>query len=330
MKAIALGFCLACIAVLVNGQDYPSFNTLRYKEDYDRINADSLGTVYARSKHLSLWRDDVWLSFGGDARYQFIKVENEDWGDTPESSDGYGLARYLVHIDMRAGKRWRTFVGFQSSLALAKRVASPLDQNPLELHQCFVEYAVLLTSTSKLTLRLGRQEQLYGAQRLVSVRNGPNNRQAFDGIKALYTSGDNDVDFFYEHFVVARPGSFNDSGENTVRLWGGYMVKRNVPPFRSVDFYYLGLYKALAGFDDGIGKEIRHSVGTRIWKQTGPLKFDIECLYQFGRLNEQSIRAWTASINTAYTFAGKYAPQIGVKTEIITGDRRYHDNTINT
>jgi hypothetical protein len=92
----------------------------------------------------------------------------------------------------------------------------------------------------------------------------------------------------------------------------------------------LGFYKAFAVFDDGVGREVRHALGTRIWKTEGPLNLDIECLYQFGRLGQQSIHAWTASIKSEYTLAGKFNPTFGIKTELITGDRQYDDNKINT
>jgi len=326
MKAIAMSILLASISRLA-AQDLPPFKSLRYEEDYSSVNTDSI-SGYARLKHTNLWHDYVFLSVGGSARYQFIKVENEDWGETPESSDSYGLARHLLHFDFHGGKRFRTFIGLQSSLPIYKQDVNPLDENPLEVHQLFVDYTLLMRPSARLTLRAGRQELLYGSQRLVSVRNGPNNRQAFDGIKALYSAHNNSIDLFYSQFVLAIPESFNDRSEDAVRLWGAYWVKKH--SVFNFDFYYLGIFKALAAFDDGVGKEQRHSIGTRIWKQTGAFNLDFECLYQFGSLAEKSIKAWTASFKSRYSFGGKLNLTVGLKTEVITGDRHYHDNEINT
>lgn len=39
-----------------------------------------------------------------------------------------------------------------------------------------------------------------------------------------------------------------------------------VPFIQNIDFYYLGLWKKRAIFDDAIGEENRQSIGTRIWK----------------------------------------------------------------
>src|SRR5688572_11896660 len=99
MKTLTLILFLTGISLCLTAQKLPSFNTLRYEEDYSSMNTDSIQSVYARLKHLNLWNKNVYLSFGGSARYQFVKVENEDWGETPESSDGYGLARHLFHVD---------------------------------------------------------------------------------------------------------------------------------------------------------------------------------------------------------------------------------------
>jgi len=327
MKTTALCLLLLWVTRLV-AQDLPPFKTLRYDEDYSTVVSDSLQTLYVEAKHLNLWRKDVYVSVGGSVRYQFIKVENEDWGETAESSDGYGLARHLLHADLHVGKYFRTFIDFQSSLAFHKRDKSPLDENPLEVHQLFMDCNLIVKPAAKLTLRAGRQELLYGSQRLVSIRNGPNNRQAFDGVKMFYSSHTSNVDLFYSQLVLALPESFNDRSEDAVRLWGAYWAEQSTP--FHFDLYYIGLFKALAAFDDGAGKEVRHSVGTRIWKQHGPFNLDFECLYQLGSLGDKSIRAWTASFKSRYRFSGKFTPTVGLKTEIISGDRQYHDDEINT
>lgn len=328
MKGIE--FLLVLVSLTSAAQEFPSFKTVRYNEDYSAIHSDSVQTFYAQLKHYRLWKHDVYLSIGGAVRYQFIKVENEDWGETAESSDAYMLGRHLLHVDLHVAKRLRVFTDFQSSLSWAKRGASPLDQNPLEVHQLFLDYELVTNPRSKLTLRIGRQELLYGAQRLISVRNGPNNRQAFDGLKLIHVAENTSFDFFYNRFVVARFNSFNDVGEKAIQLWGMYGVRRNVAFLGNIDFYYIGFYKAVAVLDDAIGRENRHSLGTRIWKQAEALNLDIEWLYQFGDVGPKKISAWTTSFKATYTFSGKLTPIIGLKTEVISGDRQYDDERINT
>jgi Alginate export len=93
----------------------------------------------------------------------------------------------------------------------------------------------------------------------------------------------------------------------------------------------LGLWKAAALFDDGFGKELRHSLGLRLWKTKGNWKYDFETVYQNGKFVEKKISAWTASLNTSYVFAGtKLKPELGVRTELISGDRFYNDQNLGT
>ena len=95
--------------------------------------------------------------------------------------------------------------------------------------------------------------------------------------------------------------------------------------------YYFGLWKSNARFDDGIGKEMRHSIGSRIWANKKFWRYDIEGLYQFGDFANKKIDAWTFSINTGYKFANAILkPEIGIKTELISGDATYNDNKLQT
>ncbi len=52
----------------------------------------------------------------------------------------------------------------------------PTDRDDLDLHQTFADLRVPFSGSDELTLRAGRQEMAYGSQRLISVRESPNNR----------------------------------------------------------------------------------------------------------------------------------------------------------
>jgi hypothetical protein len=107
-------------------------------------------------------------------------------------------------------------------------------------------------------------------------------------------------------------------------------LSKKVPVVKNFDLYYLGIHKKTAAFDDGKGMETRHSVGTRIW-DTGPSwQYDLEGLYQFGYLSANRISAWTLSANISYTFQTILKPQIGLKTEAISGDKNRGDSKLNT
>lgn len=294
--------------------------------------SDSTHDWYKRIKYIPLSANGKnSLSFGGDFRYQYFYFKNEDFGDEPKDKDGYMLNRLLVHGDLHIGKGFRTFVQLQSSGAGGRPNASPVDDNPLELHQAFVDISNRSTAPLKLTLRTGRQELSYGSQRLVSVREGPNNRQSFDAVKLMCAWKNVKTDLFFSHYVAARKGIFDDKFNKNTLFWGNYWTIKEVPVIGGVDLYYLGLQRKEASFDNVKGKETRHSFGTRIFGNAGNWDYDGEALYQFGDINGSNISAWTASLNTNYQFKGcLFEPELGVKTELISGDKNIDDNKIQT
>jgi len=313
-------------------QDLPAFRSLRYDEDYSFLKNDTSANWYRKMKFSPLSKNrKTYISYGGDVRFQYFYTKNEGWGDAAEDKDGYILARFLAHADLYAGKHFRTFVQLQSSLSGSRIDASPVDDNPLELHQAFIDSKTKLAASASLTFRLGRQEFLYGSQRLLSVREGPNNRQSFDAVRSMLITGNYKVDFFYGHQVAAKKKIFDDGFNKNTKLWGSYIVRNKLPVLKNADLYYLGLWKRYTAFDDGQGKELRHSIGSRMWKSEGDWKYDIEALYQFGKFAGKTISAWTASVNTSYTFSKiNLKPEIGLKAELISGDKKYDDDKLQT
>lgn len=325
---------LVILLIVNNGyaQPLPSFRALRYDENYAVLKQDTAPAFYRKLKYAALSADrNTYLSVGGEARLQYTYYKNDQWSDAPDATHSDVLSRYLLHGDLHVGKSYRLFTQLQSSLAIKKLAPAPVDDNSLELHQAFIDWQTPAAGKSSLTVRIGRQELLYGSQRLISVREGPNNRQSFDGLKIMYQGNSLRTDLFYSHYVRTRKGFFNDRPSANTRLWGLYIVQNNIAPLINADIYYLGLYKQQAAFDDGTGKEVRHSIGTRIWHNGEKFKYDAEAVYQFGRFNEKKIRAYTASLNTSYTFnSHRLKPKIGLKSELISGDRAYNDNKLQT
>jgi hypothetical protein len=306
---------------------------LRYDEDYSVLKNDTLKTYYYRAKFSPLNKSRrTYVSFGGDVRFQYLYSKNEDWGSVPEDKDGSVLSRFLAHADFHAGEYFRSYIELQSSMANGTEdPPPPVLQNELDLHQAFADIDHPLRKQRHLILRVGRQEMLYGTQRLVSVKEGLNNRQSFDAVKLMYGDTTMRVDAFFSEPVRPVYGIFNDKVNKHAKFWGSYVVVNDIPILQNVDLYYLGLSKSESMFDDGTGKELRHSVGTRIWMNSARWYYDFEGLYQWGKFGPGRISAWTVSSNSTYIFrALKRNPQINLKAEIISGDKNYQDEKLNT
>ncbi|TLV03440.1 alginate export family protein [Dyadobacter luticola] len=330
MKRTLLLLCL--LGSFQAQAQYVPMKMLRYDEDYSGLKSDTTENFYHELKFTPLSKSrNTYLSFGGDVRFQYYHVINDEWGEQPDKNYGYVFSRYLGHADFHSGDHFRAFLELQSGMANAKTSTSPADENPLDLHQAFFDVNLFPEKKNNVVLRVGRQELLYGSQRLISVREGPNNRHAFDGAKVMFSGPNYKTDLLYSHYVASKKGVFDDGYNKSTKLWGAYTVRNKVPVLQNVDLYYFGLDKKSNSYDDGKGKEMRHSVGSRIWGRSKQWRYDVEAIYQFGSFAEKTISAWTASAHIDYELDHlKFEPEIGLKTELISGDKNLGDNRLNT
>jgi len=321
------------IGTVCNAQNLQPFKLLRYEEDYSFLKVDSTTDWYHHLKFRPLNQtNSTYLSAGGDIRYQYLYFKNEDWGDMPEDDDGFTLTRWLMHVDLHIHSRIRVFAELQSAFANSRiPAAPPIEDNPLDLHQAFFDWNTIRSSNLHITIRAGRQEIAFGSQRLVSVRDAPNARQSFDGIKIIINQHQNSLNAFYANYVKGKSGIFDDSSNDDQRFYGIYFSRSHVPLVKNIDAYYVGFENANAKLDDGAGREIRHTFGMRIWDLRRDWKYDLEGIYQTGTLEQNSISAWSVSLISSYLFSRtRLKPEIGVKTELISGNRKYTDTKTET
>jgi len=325
MKRLLLVVIL--LSNLANAQPFHFLN-LRYDEDYSHLRNDSSNHWYNRMKFNPV-SGSGYLSAGGEIRYQTQYYRNEDWSNTPKPSYNAFYTRFLFHTDLQFGAGVRIFTQLASTFAEGRITPErSIDENQFNVHQLFVDWN-FPEQTTQLTIRFGRQELLYGSQRLIAVREGPNNRQSFDAIKFMIKRGDWKIDLYYGRPVRIFTGALDDEFNKNVQVWSLYAVK--IFSTWHADLYYIGLQHREKTFLEGNEHELRHSVGTRIWRKKAPWSVDFEALYQFGSFGDSQISAYTASLNAAYVWDDlPLNPAIGLKTEIISGDRKTNDDRLNT
>src|SRR4051812_3391420 len=270
------------------GAKPPGYQKLRYDEDYLYLrNPANRSDIWDPIKYIPLNNAGDWyLSLGGEARERYEFYNNYRWNPESPDDDGYLLQRYLLHADLHLGQSLRVFGQIQSSLE-DWRDGGPrgTDKDRLDVHQLFadVRLPVNFGDRDEFTLRVGRQEMAYGSQRLISVRESPNIRRAFDAVRILTRFGDWHVDAFLARPVEDDPGAFNDSGDDDTNFWGVYAT-HPLPLLEGayVDVYYLGLDRPDATFVQGTADEQRHSVGGRLYGKRGGWDYNVEGVFQWG------------------------------------------------
>lgn len=267
------------------------------------------------------------VATGGQVRQQYERFANEEWGAEEPDPDGYWLQRYMWHVDARISRRLRLYGELKSGLEMGRAGGPrPPDEDRLDVHQGFVD-----VSFGPVTGRIGRQELAFGSQRLVSGREGPNVRQTFDAGSIVAAHRRWHVHGFGGRYVRTEEGVFDDSSGTGRALWGVYAVRWLERRSRGVDLYYLGYRRKHATFDQGQGRELRHSLGARIWKRSGALDYDVEAVLQMGRFANADIRAWTIASDTGYraeAVAGR--PRLGLRADMTSGDRDRDDDRLGT
>jgi hypothetical protein len=248
-------------------------------------------------------------------------------------NDSFVLYRGLASADLRLHN------GFEAILELGAhaevgRSGGPgaVDEGAVDAHQAWLGW-----HRDDWSLRLGRQEAPFGSSRIVSVRDGPNIRLAFDGARVTWARAANRLDLIALRPVRNRPGAFDDVSERKQALWGAYatLAPQAAGPAR-LDVYWLGYERRDARFAIGAGDEYRQSLGARFFGRLDGWDWNWEALVQRGRFDgstvgRQRIRAWTMATDSGFTLAGRsWQPRLGLKADIASGDANLADDRLQT
>ena len=324
------------IAFATGTASLPSYNASRYLEDYRYLKDPAQRTDFWDTiKYIPL--DDagtIYLSLGGETRQHYESIRNENWGATVKDNNGWYLQRYLLHADLHLGERFRLFSQIQSGIETG-RSGGPrgVDEDRLDLHQLFFDYSPVTSKNQKLTVRVGRQEIIFGSRRFFNYRERPNLRLSHDAVELMAKIGDTDFIAFAGRPVQIDRDYFDNNSGNEYSFWGLYSVSDiNIGFPQKLDLYYIGLNHEQVRFDQGTANEVRHSVGTRIWGKYGALDYNFEFMFQFGSFGDSTIRAYTIASDTGYTWSlgGDSKIRLSLRADIYSGDDDPTDADLNS
>ena len=322
---------MICFLLLAGIASAQNFKLLRYDENYEFLK-DSSRNFYQNLKFIPLNKEkDSYISLGGEARYEYVDFNNEDWGRLNIGHNNFLLQRYDLHADLHLGKTFRVFAQLRSALQDG-RINGPrgIDEDQLNVQNLFLDINLYQREDKKLTIRAGRQELDYGSGRLISVREGPNARLYFTGGKIMYCSARFSIDGFAMMADTIYTGVFDNKMSRQLNLWGAYS-KIIFPKAGNLDLYYLGIRRDKSLFEEGIARERRHTIGTRLWKYGGGFIYNLEAAYQFGSFGPGDINAWTGSIDIGYSFENvKFTPTVNLRNDYISGDKKEGDGGLQT
>jgi hypothetical protein len=304
----------------------PELTPLRYAEDYNYLAnpQNRSGAWWEPFKYVPLDATGAsFLSLGLELRFRQEAYWNVDGGTVPV--DNYQWYRMLPYADLHLGPHVRLFGQLIGAWSGGKETkVTGVDETGLEILQGFAELDVPLVDQSSLTLRAGRQLLSYGSERLIGLRYGPNVLRSFDAGLASVKADAWVADGFYARPVRNRVDSFDDRYDPDISVWSIYAT-RDLPavsPKAGLDLYYIGYRNDRAAFDQGQGRELRHTVGGRFFGKWQAWDWNVEPIFQFGYFDGGAIRAWSIATDTGYTAKDTpFSPRLGLRANVISGDR---------
>jgi hypothetical protein len=258
--------------------------------------------IFDATKRLHPWPD--WMfSVGGEER---IRYANEMDSRLSGKDNAYEVERSRVYGDLWYRDLFRVYVEFLSADSSPQSLPPlSIDVDRADFLNAFVELKLGEIADNAVYARVGRQELIYGSERLITTKDWANVLQTFQGVKTYYRSEKLDVDAFYVQPVIPNPSGLSsvDDHQGFAGLWGTYRPDKD----QVEDLYVLNLEngnpaKTLATPGGRGGYDVT-TFGARSYGQKWGILWDFEGMYQLGEYTNQAIAADAYVTGIGYHFA---------------------------
>ncbi len=201
------------------------------------------------------------------------------------------------------------------------------DFSQADLLQAYLQY-----NTGDFGLRIGRQQLVYGDQRLLGHLGWKDVARTFDGVKAMYKANGLSIDTFAVHpadIVAMTPSTASPQGKSLVtwedrRLIGAYATY-TVAPKNGIDAYFIN-WQHNQQAAVGKGRNI-NTFGTRLFGKGNGFDATAEMVFQTGTFsNNRSQKASAYAVKAGYTF-DFWKTRLGVEYDYSPGDDKRDPNT---
>lgn len=264
---------------------------------------------------------DVPIKFNGQIRVR-SEADGRDFNNDSDVNT-YTLLRTRFGANIQALEDVKAYIQIQDSRAFGREPGTLANTSNLDVHQAYFEISNLWDRP--IQLKVGRQEMLYGSQRLIGPVGFSNVGRAFDGIKLTFGKNAN-FDLFA---MVINEGNIPVSGpatpsstagrENTDNQFYGVYYKHRKNPKYILDVYGLfqsNLNETIPGEND----LNRATIGTyNKGRFSSNFDFETEAALQFGKRRGQDVFAFMLTGSVGYTFQTAHKPSVRVGYDFLSG-----------
>ncbi len=270
----------------------------------------------------------AWLRLRGEFRERMEGFDGLGFNSTRE--DLYWLSRFRFNAAVTPSRQLNFQVQVQDA-RVGKKTVGPTGapfKAAFDLRQAFTDIGA---ATGPVTVRAGRQEMVYGEQRLIGHVSWLNAARTFDGVKGTFRTKTFAADVFATSVVRTLDGEFDKSGAGN-RFMGVYGTTAKLIPLATVEPYVLFKrdvnLRAEAG---GFGTLKETTTGVRIaGRLPARLDYGVEMALQRGSLGTDDISAWAGHWQLRETFPGRAAVRLTGEYNFASGDSNPTDNVRGT
>jgi hypothetical protein len=182
-------------------------------------------------------------------------------------------------------------------------------------------FSDLGASTGPLTVRVGRQELVYGEQRLVGHVSWLNAARTFDGAKVTFRTKAFQIDAFGTSVVRILDNEFDKSGAGN-RFAGAYATTAKILPKATVEPYVFWKRDVnLRTEAASVGDLSETTAGVRVaGRLPARLDYGIEMAVQRGSLGTDDIDAWAGHWQLRESLPGAGAVRLTSEYNYASGD----------
>jgi hypothetical protein len=313
----------------------------KYDPDHIYLFADELKNVL-----LCSLGPGARISTGGELRFRHMNEDNRLRPNGPARST-YDLWRWRHYVDFHFADHLRVYVELlDASIVHEDLPPTGIDLNRWNIQNAFVDVHVTHLAGHPLVFRGGRQELLYGSQRLISPLDWVNTRRNFEGFKLLWHADDWQIDAWATRPVNTAAGNgplfrFDNERDrgDTSRTFNGVFAVYGGIERQTFDMYWLWDRETDA-LGTGVDRS-RHTAGGR-WLSEHPVyndccevtriwRFDVEGGYQFGHEAGETVRAGFFTAGVGHTWKSHpWSPTLWLFYDWASGDDDPSDGENNT